>query len=258
MAGQDEAKEALIELVDFLHQPENKIRSIGARLAQGRAAGGPSGHRQDADRPGRGRGGGGALLLRIRLRLCGDVRGRRRGPGAGTSFKQANEKAPCIVFIDEIDAIGKKRDTSGINVNDERERALNQLLAEMDGFDPNKGIVVLGATNRPEILDKALLRPGRFDRRIAVDLPDLKGREAVLKVHARPIHMGKDVDYTAIAKATVGASGADLANIINEAALRAVRMGHPAVLQQDLEAAVDTVIAGSERKSRWCCPRRSG
>ena len=253
VAGQDEAKEALIELVDFLHQPE-KYRSIGAKLPKGALLVGP---------PGTGK----TLIAQA-------VAGEAGVPfffvsgsafvemfvGAGAArvrdlFKQANEKAPCIVFIDEIDAIGKKRDTSGINVNDEREQALNQLLAEMDGFDPNKGIVVLGATNRPEILDKALLRPGRFDRRIAVDLPDLKGREAVLKVHARPIHMGKDVDYTAIAKATVGASGADLANIINEAALRAVRMGHPAVLQQDLEAAVDTVIAGSERKSLVVPPK---
>ena len=164
-------------------------------------------------------------------------------------FKQANEKAPCIIFIDEIDAIGKKRDAVGLSSNDEREQALNQLLAEMDGFDASKGIVVLGATNRPEILDAALLRPGRFDRRITVDLPDLRGREAVLRVHARDITTAKDIDYAAVARATVGASGADLANIVNEAALRAVRMGHQAVTQDDLESSVETVIAGTERKS---------
>lgn len=247
VAGQDEAKEALIELVDFLHQP-NKYKAMGAKLPKGALLVGP---------PGTGK----TLLAQAVAGEAGVpfffVSGSAFvemfvGTGAARVrdlFKQANEKAPCIVFIDEIDAIGKKRDTIGISANDEREQALNQLLAEMDGFDPSKGIVVLGATNRPEILDKALLRPGRFDRRIIVDLPDLKGREAVLRVHARPIRMDKDVDYAAIAKATVGASGADLANIVNEAALRAVRMDHHAVLQEDLEASVETVIAGSERKS---------
>ena len=247
VAGQDEAKEALIELVDFLHQPD-KYKAIGAKLPKGALLVGP---------PGTGK----TLIAQAVAGEAGVpfffVSGSAFvemfvGTGAARVrdlFKQASEKAPCIVFIDEIDAIGKKRDATGISANDEREQALNQLLAEMDGFDPSKGIVVLGATNRPEILDKALLRPGRFDRRITVDLPDLKGREAVLKVHARPIHMDKGVDYTAIAKSTVGASGADLANIVNEAALRAVRLGRQAVLQQDLEAAVDTVIAGSERKS---------
>ena len=247
VAGQDEAKQQLVELVDFLHQPE-KYRAIGAKLPKGALLVGP---------PGTGK----TLLAQA-------VAGEANVPfffvsgsafvemfvGAGAArvrdlFKQANEKAPCIIFIDEIDAIGKKRDTTGFAGNDEREQSLNQLLAEMDGFDPGKGIVVLGATNRPEILDDALLRPGRFDRRIPVELPDLKGRESILKVHAKPITMGKDTDLAAIAKATAGASGADLANIINEAALRAVREKHTAVTQEDLEACVETVIAGNERKS---------
>ena len=247
VAGQDEAKEALIELVDFLHQPE-KYRAIGAKLPKGALLVGP---------PGTGK----TLLAQA-------VAGEAKVPfffvsgsafvemfvGTGAArvrdlFKQANEKAPCIIFIDEIDAIGKKRDAVGLSSNDEREQALNQLLAEMDGFDASKGIVVLGATNRPEILDAALLRPGRFDRRITVDLPDLRGREAVLCVHARDITTAKDIDYAAVARATVGASGADLANIVNEAALRAVRMGHQAVTQDDLESSVETVIAGTERKS---------
>lgn len=247
VAGQDEAKEALIELVDFLHQPE-KYRAIGAKLPKGALLVGP---------PGTGK----TLLAQA-------VAGEAKVPfffvsgsafvemfvGTGAArvrdlFKQANEKAPCIIFIDEIDAIGKKRDAVGLSSNDEREQALNQLLAEMDGFDASKGIVVLGATNRPEILDAALLRPGRFDRRITVDLPDLRGREAVLRVHARGITMDKSVDFSAIARATVGASGADLANIVNESALRAVRMGRSAVTQDDLEASVETVIAGTERKS---------
>ena len=247
VAGQDEAKEALIELVDFLHQPE-KYRAIGAKLPKGALLVGP---------PGTGK----TLLAQA-------VAGEAKVPfffvsgsafvemfvGTGAArvrdlFKQANEKAPCIIFIDEIDAIGKKRDAVGLSSNDEREQALNQLLAEMDGFDASKGIVVLGATNRPEILDVALLRPGRFDRRITVDLPDLRGREAVLRVHARGITMDKSVDFSAIARATVGASGADLANIVNESALRAVRMGRSAVTQDDLEASVETVIAGTERKS---------
>ena len=247
VAGQDEAKEQLIELVDFLHQPE-KYKAIGAKLPKGALLVGP---------PGTGK----TLLAQA-------VAGEAKVPfffvsgsafvemfvGTGAArvrdlFKQANEKAPCIIFIDEIDAIGKKRDAVGLSSNDEREQALNQLLAEMDGFDASKGIVVLGATNRPEILDVALLRPGRFDRRITVDLPDLRGREAVLRVHARGITMDKSVDFSAIARATVGASGADLANIVNESALRAVRMGRSAVTQDDLEASVETVIAGTERKS---------
>ncbi|MDO4548363.1 MAG: ATP-dependent zinc metalloprotease FtsH [Clostridia bacterium] len=247
VAGQDEAKEALVEIVDFLHEPA-KYKAIGAKLPRGALLVGP---------PGTGK----TLIAQA-------VAGEANVPfffvsgsafvemfvGTGAArvrdlFKQASEKAPCIVFIDEIDAIGKKRDNMGISSNDEREQALNQLLAEMDGFDPSKGIVVLGATNRPEILDKALLRPGRFDRRITVDLPDLKGREAVLKVHARNIVMDPDIDFASVAKATVGASGADLANIINEAALRAVKMGRKSVIQEDLEASVDVVIAGSERKS---------
>ena len=247
VAGQDEAKEQLIELVDFLHQPE-KYRAIGAKLPKGVLLVGP---------PGTGK----TLLAQA-------VAGEAKVPfffvsgsafvemfvGTGAArvrdlFKQATEKAPCIIFIDEIDAIGKKRDAVGLSSNDEREQALNQLLAEMDGFDASKGIVVLGATNRPEILDAALLRPGRFDRRITVDLPDLRGREAVLKVHARGITTDKSVDFTAIARSTVGASGADLANIVNESALRAVRMGREAVTQEDLEASVENVIAGTERKS---------
>jgi len=247
VAGQDEAKEALIELVDFLHQPD-KYRAIGAKLPKGALLVGP---------PGTGK----TLLAQA-------VAGEAKVPfffvsgsafvemfvGTGAArvrdlFKQANEKAPCIIFIDEIDAIGKKRDAMGLSSNDEREQALNQLLAEMDGFDAGKGIVVLGATNRPEILDAALLRPGRFDRRITVDLPDLRGREAVLRVHARGITMERNVDFAAIARQTVGASGADLANIVNEAALRTVRLGRTAVAQDDLEASVETVIAGTERKS---------
>ena len=163
-------------------------------------------------------------------------------------FKQANEKAPCIVFIDEIDTIGKKRDGSGMGGNDEREQTLNQLLTEMDGFDGKKGVVILAATNRPESLDQALLRPGRFDRRIPVELPDLKGREAILKVHGRSVKMDDTVDFNAIARATSGASGAELANIINEAALRAVRLGRRVVCQADLEESVETVIAGYQRK----------
>lgn len=247
VAGQDEAKEQLVELVDFLHQPQ-KYKAIGAKLPKGALLVGP---------PGTGK----TLLAQA-------VAGEAGVPfffvsgsafvemfvGAGAArvrdlFKQANEKAPCIIFIDEIDAIGKKRDTSGFSGNDEREQSLNQLLAEMDGFDPSKGIIVLGATNRPEILDQALLRPGRFDRRVVVELPDLNGREAVLKVHAKGVRMDTSVDLRSVAKNTPGASGADLANIINESALRAVRLGREKVTQQDLEAAIDTVVAGVERKS---------
>ncbi len=169
-------------------------------------------------------------------------------------FKQANEKAPCIVFIDEIDAIGKKRDGAGVGGNDEREQTLNQLLAEMDGFDGRKGVVLLAATNRPESLDPALLRPGRFDRRVRVELPDLQGRIAILKVHGRDVHLDADVDWDAIARATAGASGAELANIVNEGALRAVRMGRRTVTQADLEESVETVIAGAQRKNAVISP----
>ena len=247
VAGQDEAKEALKEIVDFLHEP-GKYAEIGARLPKGALLVGP---------PGTGK----TLLARA-------VAGEAHVPffsisgsefvemfvGMGAAkvrdlFKQANEKAPCIVFIDEIDTIGKKRDNGGIGGNDEREQTLNQLLAEMDGFDAAKGVVILAATNRPESLDPALLRPGRFDRRIPVELPDLAGREAILKVHARDVRMGEDADLGAIARATPGASGAELANIINEAALRAVRLGRQIVGQSDLEESVETVIAGAQRKN---------
>ena len=247
VAGQDEAKEALKEIVDFLHSPQ-KYAEIGARLPKGALLVGP---------PGTGK----TLLARA-------VAGEAHVPffsisgsefvemfvGMGAAkvrdlFKQANEKAPCIVFIDEIDTIGKKRDSGGIGGNDEREQTLNQLLAEMDGFDATKGVVILAATNRPESLDPALLRPGRFDRRIPVELPDLAGREAILKVHARDVRMSGDVDLRAIARATSGASGAELANIINEAALRAVKMGRQIVDQSDLEESVETVIAGAQRKN---------
>ena len=247
VAGQDEAKEALKEIVDFLHSPQ-KYAEIGARLPKGALLVGP---------PGTGK----TLLARA-------VAGEAHVPffsisgsefvemfvGMGAAkvrdlFKQANEKAPCIVFIDEIDTIGKKRDNGGIGGNDEREQTLNQLLAEMDGFDATKGVVILAATNRPESLDPALLRPGRFDRRIPVELPDLAGREAILKVHAKEVRMSDNVDLRAIARATSGASGAELANIINEAALRAVKMGRQIVDQSDLEESVETVIAGAQRKN---------
>ncbi len=246
VAGEEEAKEALKEIVDFLHNPQ-KYADIGANLPKGALLVGP---------PGTGK----TLLARA-------VAGEAHVPffsisgsefvemfvGMGAAkvrdlFKQATEKAPCIVFIDEIDTIGKKRDGGGISGNDEREQTLNQLLTEMDGFDGKKGEVILAATNRPESLDAALLRPGRFDRRIPVELPDLKGREAILKVHGKEVKMSEDVDYNAIARATSGASGAELANIINEAALRAVRMGRTAVNQSDLEESVETVIAGYQRK----------
>lgn len=247
VAGQDEAKEALTEIVDFLHNP-NKYASIGAKLPKGALLVGP---------PGTGK----TLLAKA-------VAGEAHVPffsisgsefvemfvGMGAAkvrdlFKQASEKAPCIVFIDEIDTIGKKRDGGGLGGNDEREQTLNQLLTEMDGFDGTKGVVILAATNRPESLDPALLRPGRFDRRIPVQLPDLQGRIAILKVHAKDVNMSGHIDFNAIARATSGASGADLANIINEAALRAVRMGRSAVEQADLEESVETVIAGAQRKN---------
>lgn len=245
VAGQEEAKEALKEIVDFLHNPQ-KYTDIGATLPKGALLVGP---------PGTGK----TLLAKA-------VAGEAHVPffsisgsefvemfvGMGAAkvrdlFKQANEKAPCIVFIDEIDTIGKKRD-GNIGGNDEREQTLNQLLTEMDGFDGQKGVVILAATNRPDSLDKALLRPGRFDRRIPVELPDMRGREAILKVSARGVKMDETVDYNEIARATSGASGADLANIVNEAALRAVRMGRKMVSQQDLEESVEVVIAGYQRK----------
>ena len=246
VAGQDEAKEALEEIVDFLHNPD-KYAEIGANLPKGALLVGP---------PGTGK----TLLAQA-------VAGEANVPffsisgsefvemfvGMGAAkvrdlFSQANEKAPCIVFIDEIDTIGKKRDGQ-IGGNDEREQTLNQLLTEMDGFDGKKGVVILAATNRPESLDPALLRPGRFDRRIPAELPDLAGREAILKVHAAKIKTDGNIDYNAIARATAGASGAELANIINEAALRAVRNGRQQVNQSDLEESVEVVIAGYQRKN---------
>jgi len=249
VAGQDEAKEALQEVVDFLHNPQ-KYREIGAKIPKGVLLVGP---------PGTGK----TLLAKA-------VAGESKVPffsisgsefvemfvGMGAArvrdlFKQATAKAPCIVFIDEIDTIGKSRGAGGGGVggNDEREQTLNQLLTEMDGFDADKGVVILAATNRPETLDKALLRPGRFDRRVPVELPDLAGREAILRVHARRVRLGEDIDFNAIARATPGASGADLANIVNEAALRAVKLGRERVLQSDLEESVEVVIAGYQRKN---------
>lgn len=253
VAGQDEAKEALNEIVDFLHNPD-KYRKIGANMPKGALLVGP---------PGTGK----TLLAKA-------VAGEAKVPffsisgsefiemfvGMGAArvrdlFKQAQEKAPCIVFIDEIDAIGQKRNSGQFGGNDEREQTLNQLLSEMDGFDGSKGVVILAATNRPETLDKALLRPGRFDRRIPVELPDLKGREAILKVHAINIKMSNDIDFNAIARATSGASGAELANIINEAALRAVKLGREYVIQSDLEESVEVVIAGYQRKGAVISPK---
>ena len=247
VAGEEEAKELLWEIVDFLHDPE-KYRQIGAKLPKGALLVGP---------PGTGK----TLLAKA-------VAGEANVPffsiagsefvemfvGRGAAkvrdlFKQANEKAPCIVFIDEIDTIGKKRDGQVIG-NDEREQTLNQLLTEMDGFDGSKGVVVLAATNRPDSLDPALLRPGRFDRRIPVELPDLQGRIDILKVHARKIRLAEDVDFESIAKTAAGASGAELANIVNEAALRAVRSGRQFATQEDLQESVEVVIAGYQKKSR--------
>ena len=247
VAGEDEAKELLGEIVDFLHDPE-KYRSIGAKLPKGALLVGP---------PGTGK----TLLAKA-------VAGEANVPffsiagsefvemfvGRGAAkvrdlFKQANEKAPCIVFIDEIDTIGKKRDGQSSG-NDEREQTLNQLLTEMDGFDGSKGVVVLAATNRPDSLDPALLRPGRFDRRIPVELPDLQGRIDILKVHAKKIRLAEDVDFEPIAKTAAGASGAELANIVNEAALRAVRAGRQYATQEDLQESVEVVIAGYQKKSR--------
>lgn len=245
--GQDEAKEALSEIVSFLHNPA-KYTEIGAKLPKGALLVGP---------PGTGK----TMLAQAVANEANvpffSISGSEFvemfvGLGAAKVrdlFKQANEKAPCIVFIDEIDTIGKKRDGSGFSGNDEREQTLNQLLSEMDGFDATKGVVILAATNRPESLDPALLRPGRFDRRIPVELPDLKGREAILKVHARKIKKDDDIDYVQVARATAGASGADLANMVNEAALRAVREGRNRMTQEDLEASVDVILAGYERKN---------
>ena len=246
VAGQEEAKEALQEIVDFLHNPQ-KYAEIGATLPKGALLVGP---------PGTGK----TLLARavaeeahVPLFSIPGSEFVEMFVGMGAAkvrdlFKQANEKAPCIVFIDEIDTIGKKRDGGGIGGNDEREQTLNQLLTEMDGFDGKKGVVILAATNRPESLDQALLRPGRFDRRIPVELPDLKGREAILRVHGKSVKLDSTVDFNAIARATSGASGAELANIVNEAALRAVRMGRSVVSQSDLEESVEVVIAGYQRK----------
>ena len=248
VAGEDEAKEILQEIVDFLHNPK-KYEEIGAKMPKGALLVGP---------PGTGK----TLLAKA-------VAGEANVPffsisgsefvemfvGMGAAkvrdlFQQANEKAPCIVFIDEIDTIGKKRDGGGFSGNDEREQTLNQLLAEMDGFDGKKGVVILAATNRPDSLDPALLRPGRFDRRVPVELPDLKGREEILKVHAKNIRVGDNVDYNAIARMASGASGAELANMINEAALRAVRDGRKFVTQADLEESVEVVIAGYQKKNK--------
>ena len=246
VAGQDEAKESLQEIVNFLAHPE-KYAAIGARCPRGALLVGP---------PGTGK----TLLAKAVAGEAGvpffPISGSEFvemfvGRGAAKVrdlFKQANEKAPCIVFIDEIDTIGKKRGAS-INSNDEREQTLNQLLTEMDGFDNHKGIVVLAATNQPDVLDPALLRPGRFDRRIPVELPDLVGREAILKLHANDVKMEPGIDFGFVARTTPGASGADLANIINEAALRAVRMGRSRVTQEDITESVDVVIAGEKKKS---------
>ena len=254
VAGQDEAKEALSEVVDYLHQPK-KYQDIGAKNPKGILLVGP---------PGTGK----TLLARA---VAGEadvpffsISGSEFvemfvGRGAAKVrdlFKEANEKAPCIVFIDEIDTIGKKRDNGNFGGgNDEREQTLNQLLAEMDGFEANKGIILLAATNRPESLDAALLRPGRFDRRVPVELPDLAGREAILKVHATNYKMDPSINYNTIARATSGASGAELANIINEGGLRAVREGRTAVTQSDLEESVETVIAGYQRKNAVISPK---
>lgn len=248
VAGEDEAKELLSEIVDFLHNPQ-KYQEIGASMPKGALLVGP---------PGTGK----TLLAKA-------VAGEAEVPffsisgsefvemfvGMGAAkvrdlFKQANEKAPCIVFIDEIDTIGKKRDGGGFSGNDEREQTLNQLLTEMDGFDGSKGVVILAATNRPESLDPALLRPGRFDRRIPVELPDLKGREDILKVHAKKVRLSDDIDFNAIARAASGASGAELANMVNEAALRAVRESRRFVTQADLEESIEVVIAGYQKKNK--------
>ncbi len=248
VAGEDEAKENLMEVVDFLHNPQ-KYQEIGAKMPKGVLLVGP---------PGTGK----TLLAKAVAGEAGvpffSISGSEFvemfvGMGANKVrdlFKQANEKAPCIVFIDEIDTIGKKRDGSGMGGNDEREQTLNQLLTEMDGFEGSKGVVILAATNRPETLDPALLRPGRFDRRVPVELPDLRGREAILKVHAAKVKLGEDVDFNAVARAASGASGAELANMVNEAALRAVRQGRKFVTQADLQESIEVVIAGYQKKNK--------
>ena len=228
VAGQEEAKEALEEIVDFLHNPD-KYRSVGAVMPKG-------------------------VLLSIAGSEFVEMFVGQGAARVRDLFKQAKEKAPCIVFIDEIDTIGKKRDGSGIAGNDEREQTLNQLLSEMDGFDGSSGVVILAATNRPETLDKALLRPGRFDRRVPVELPDLQGREAILRVHAKDVMMADDIDYKAVARATSGASGAELATLINEAALRAVKCNRRIVTQEDLTESVDVVVAGYQRKNAVLSP----
>ena len=246
VAGQDEAKESLEEIVSFLKKPD-KYNEIGARCPRGALLVGP---------PGTGKtlmakavaGEAGVPFFQIAGSEFVEMFVGRGAAKVRDLFKQAKEKAPCIIFIDEIDAVGKKRDGS-INSNDEREQTLNQLLSEMDGFDNQKGIVVLAATNRPEALDQALLRPGRFDRRIPVELPDLAGREAILQIHANDVKMEPGIDLGVLARSTPGASGADLANIINEAALRAVRFGRNRVTQEDLTESVDVVIAGEKKKS---------
>ena len=249
VAGEDEAKESLQEIVDFLHNPK-RYEDIGAKMPKGVLLVGP---------PGTGK----TLLARAVAGEAGvpffSIAGSEfveMFVGMGASkvrdlFKQANEKAPCIVFIDEIDTIGKKRDgASGMGGNDEREQTLNQLLTEMDGFDAAKGVIILAATNRPESLDPALTRPGRFDRRVPVELPDLKGRESILRLHAQKVKVGPDCDFAVVARMTPGASGAELANIINEAALGAVRHHRMAVAQYDLQEAVDTILAGAQKKNK--------
>ena len=249
VAGEDEAKESLQEIVDFLHNPK-KYEDIGAKMPKGVLLVGP---------PGTGK----TLLARAVAGEAGvpffSIAGSEfveMFVGMGASkvrdlFKQAGEKAPCIVFIDEIDTIGKKRDGAGaVGGNDEREQTLNQLLTEMDGFDATKGVVILAATNRPESLDPALTRPGRFDRRVPVELPDLKGRESILRLHAKKVKLGPDCDFAIVARMTPGASGAELANIINEAALCAVRHRRKAVTQFDLQEAVDTILAGAQKKNK--------
>ncbi len=251
VAGQDEAKESLQEIVSFLKNPE-KYNEIGARCPRGALLVGP---------PGTGKtllakavaGEAGVTFFQIAGSAFVEMFVGRGAAKVRDLFKQANEKAPCIIFIDEIDAVGKRRDSS-LSSNDEREQTLNQLLSEMDGFDNHKGIVVLAATNRPETLDQALLRPGRFDRRIPVELPDLAGREAILKIHADDVKMESGIDLGVVARSTPGASGADLANIINEAALRAVRFGRRRVTQEDLLESVDVVIAGEKKKSTVLSP----
>ena len=251
VAGQDEAKESLQEIVSFLKNPE-KYNEIGARCPRGALLVGP---------PGTGKtllakavaGEAGVTFFQIAGSAFVEMFVGRGAAKVRDLFKQANEKAPCIIFIDEIDAVGKRRDSS-LSSNDEREQTLNQLLSEMDGFDNHKGIVVLAATNRPETLDQALLRPGRFDRRIPVELPDLTGREAILKIHADDVKMEPGIDLGVVARSTPGASGADLANIINEAALRAVRFGRRRVTQEDLLESVDVVIAGEKKKSTVLSP----